>query len=74
MSLALGYAVNGETSINGEPQNNEQNNSRYGFTASYNLNKKSALKFAVTNKLYTLTGADFSTYLLGYSFMWFDKN
>lgn len=73
MSLALGYAFGGETTVDGVPQGNDQNNSRYGFTTSYQLTKNSGLKFAITNKLYTLTGADFSTYILGYSFMWFDK-
>lgn len=42
--------------------------------ASYKLNKLGSLKFSITNRLYIATGANFTRALLGYSFVWFDKN
>jgi len=74
VSGSIGQVALGETSINGIEQDNNQKNSRYGFTASYKLNKLGSLKFSVTNGLYTASGANFTTALMGYSFVWFDKN
>ena len=74
ISGSIGQVALGETSINGIEKDNNQKNSRYGFTASYKLNKLGSLKFSVTNGLYTASGASFTTALLGYSFVWFDKN
>ena len=74
ISGSLGQIALGETSINGIEQDNNQKNSRYGFTASYKLNKLGSLKFSVTNGLYIASGANFTTALMGYSFAWFDKN
>ena len=74
ISGSIGQVASGETSINGIEQDNNQRNSRYGFTASYKLNKLGSLKFAITNGLYTASGANFTTAVVGYSFVWFDKN
>ena len=74
VSGSIGQVAYGETSINGVEQENNQENSRYGFTASYKLNKLGSLKFSLTNGLYTASGANFTTALIGYSFVWFDKN
>ncbi len=73
ISGSIGQIALGETSINGVEQDNNQKDSRYGFTASYRLNKMGSLKFSVTNGLYTGSGANFTTALLGYSFVWYDK-
>ncbi len=72
-SASFGQVAWGETSINGIEQDNNQVNSRYGFTASYRLSNLGLLKIAVTNGLYTASGVDFTTFLLSYSFLWFDK-
>ena len=74
VSGSIGQIAFGETSINGIGQDNDLKNSRYGITASYKLNKLGSLKFAATNGLYIASGANFRTALLGYSFVWFDKN
>ena len=74
ISGSIGQIALGETSINGIEQDNNQKNSRYGFTASYKVSKMGSLKFSITNGLYTASGASFTTALLGYSFVWFDKN
>lgn len=73
ISGSIGQVALGETSIDGVEQNNDQKNSRYGFTASYKLNKLGSLKFSLTNGLYIASGANFTTALMGYSFVWFDK-
>lgn len=73
ISGSLGQIAFGETAINGVAQDNNQNNSRFGFTASHKLPKLGALKLSVTNGLYISSGANFTTYLMGYSFTWFDK-
>ncbi len=74
MSASIGQVAYGETSINNIEQDNNQENSKYGITASYRLNKLGSLKFVASNGLYTGGGADFTTILFGYSFIWFDKN
>ena len=74
LSASIGQVAYGETSINNIEQDNNQENSKYGITGSYRLNKLGSLKLVVTNGLYTSGGADFTTYLLGYTFIWFDKN
>ena len=74
ISASIGQVALGETAINEIDQNNSQKNSRYGLTASYKLRKVGSLKLAVTNGLYTGSGASFTTALLGYSFLWFDKD
>ena len=74
ISASIGQVAYGETSINNIEQDNNQENSKYGITGSYRLNKLGSLKLVVTNALYTVDGADFTTYLLGYSFIWFDRN
>ncbi len=73
VSASVGQVAWGETSVNNIPKNNNQKNSKYGATASYKVGKQSSLKASITNGLYTGSGADFTTALLGYSFVWFDK-
>lgn len=72
-SVSVGQVAFGGTTINDIDQNNSQKNSRYGGTISYRINKHGSLKFVATNGLYTDRGADFTTLLFGYSFLWFDK-
>lgn len=73
ISGSIGQIAWGETIINGVKQENNQRNSRYGFTASYKIKKLGSLKFSITNGLYTSSGNNFTSFLLGYSFLWFDK-
>lgn len=73
VSGSIGQVALGETSINDIEQDNNQKNSRYGFTASHKIGKLGSLKFTLTNGLYTGSGANFTTALLGYSFVWFGK-
>ena len=72
-SVSVGQVAWGETSLNGIAQDNNQENSKYGASISYKVGKKSALKAAITNGLYTASGVDFTSVLLGYPFLWFAK-
>lgn len=74
VSGSIGQVFLGETSINGVEQDNNQKNSRYGFTASYKIRKLGSLKFSVTNGLYIESGNNFNSALLGYTFLWFDNS
>jgi len=72
-SVSVGQVAWGETSLNGVAQENNQENSKYSLTTSYKIGNQSSLKASITNGLYTGRGADFTTALIGYSFVWFDK-
>lgn len=72
-SASIGQVAFGETSVNGVPKQNNQKNSKYGATFSYRMGKFSSLKVAVTDGLFTYSQADFTTFLVGYTILWFDK-
>jgi len=74
VSGSIGQVAIGETSINGIEQDNNQDSSKFGLTASYKLKKTGSIKLIATKGLYTSLGTNFRTILIGYSFLWFDKN
>lgn len=74
VSASIGQVTLGGTLIDDIEQNNNLNNSKYGLVTSYKPTKTGSLKFSITNGLYTGRGADFTTALLGYTFVWFDKS
>ena len=74
LAVSAGTSGLGETIVNGVEQNNLQNNSRYGAAFAYRINKNNALKIAFTSGVSTRYGANFTTLLIAYQFMWFDKN
>ena len=74
VSASIGQVAWGETTVDNVEKNNDQENSRYGITASYRIKKLGSLKLAITNGLYTTSGNDFTSFLFGYTFLWFDKN
>ena len=73
LALSLGEVIGGRIAVNGI-EKEILNNSRYGITAAYKLNKSHSLKAAFSNRLFTSTGNDFNTFLIAYQFMWFNKN
>ncbi|GAB1308132.1 hypothetical protein KH5_08150 [Urechidicola sp. KH5] len=73
MSASIGQIAWGETIIDDVAQNNHQENSKYALTASYKIGKQSSLNTSLTNGLYTSRGANFSTFLVSYSLIWFDR-
>lgn len=72
-AVSFGRSGLGETVINGIEKNNTQNDSRFGVAFAYKVNKHNSLKLAFTSGITTRYGADFTTILLAYQFMWFDK-
>ena len=72
-AVSLGQNGLGETTINGIPQENNQNTWKFGLAFALPLKDNQALKFAVTNGITTKFGANFTTLVIAYQFMWFDK-
>jgi len=74
VAASIGRTAMGETIVNGIEKNDLQNNSRFGAAFAYRLNKHNALKIGFSSGVSTRYGANFTTILLAYQFMWFDKN
>lgn len=72
-SVSVGQVAFGETRINGVESQNNLKNSKYGATFSYRVGNKSSVKLAITDGLFTYSQADFTTFLIGYNILWFDK-
>ncbi|PCI09747.1 MAG: hypothetical protein COB73_04865 [Flavobacteriaceae bacterium] len=72
-SASIGQVALGGSKINDVDQNNNLVNSKYAGTVSYRVSKLGSLKAIFTNGLYVGRGADFTTALLSYTFVWFDK-
>jgi len=73
VAVSIGRIARGETIFNGVEQDDLQNNSRFGVAFAYKINKHNALKIAFTSGISTRYGSDFTSLLLAYQFMWFDK-
>jgi len=74
IAVSTGRDGLGETVYNGIEQGNSQSNSRFGVACAYRLNQHNALKFAFTNGITTRYGANFTSIVLAYQFILFDKN
>ena len=73
VALSAGKTTGGKLEINDILQDIAQKNSRIGAAFAYKLNKHSGLKLAYTNGFTTRTGADFNSFILGFNYVWFDK-
>ena len=73
VAISSGMSGMGETIVNDIEKNDLQQNSRYGAAFAYRIKKHHALKVAYTSGISTRYGANFSTVLIAYQFMWFDK-
>jgi hypothetical protein len=73
LAASIGRSYLGETVLNGEEQDNLQSTSRYGLVFAYKVSKHSALKAGFTSGITARYGADFTTLVLAYQFIWFDK-
>jgi len=73
VAASIGRTAMGETIVNDIEKNDLQNNSRYGAAFAYRFNKHNALKIGFSSGVSTRYGANFTTVLLAYQFMWFDK-
>jgi hypothetical protein len=72
-AISLGRSTFGETVLNDIDKNDNQNNSRMGVAFSYRLNKSNSIKLALTSGVTTRYGSDYTSVLVVYQFMWFDK-
>jgi len=70
---SFGFSGWGETKLNGNEQDNQQNNLKGGVTFAYKLNKSSSLKIVYSNGLVTRYGVNLRSVLVGYQYGWFDK-
>ena len=73
VAASVGRSFLGETVLNGEEQDNLQNTSRYGVVFSYKLKQHSALKLGFTSGITARYGANFTSIILAYQYIWFNK-
>jgi hypothetical protein len=73
-ALSFGQTGWGETIVNGIEKEDLREGSRYGAAFAWRFTRRSALKVAVTSGLTTRYGADFTTAIVAYQLIWFDKN
>ena len=74
LAASIGRSFLGETILNGEEREDAQDASRYGLVFAYKLKQHHALKIGFTSGIIARYGADFSTFVLAYQFIWFDKS
>lgn len=70
VSLDANYFFGGDTSKNGVPANNRQNNSRLGITWTVSLNSKHLLKFLFHSGVVGRVANDSDTVTVAWSYRW----
>jgi len=73
LAASFGQSGQGETIVNGVEKDDLQQNSRMGLAFAYKIAKQHSIKIAATSGVSTRYGANFTTVLIAYQFMWFDK-
>jgi hypothetical protein len=73
ISGSIGQTNAGITYINEVEQEKTNKNARFGATFSYRVNKNNSLKIALTNGIPNQYAIDYTSIILAYSFLWFDK-
>lgn len=73
ISGSVGQTNSGTTYVNGVEQEKLQKNSKFGITYSYRINKKNAVKIALTNGIPNYYAIDYTSIIVAYTFLWFDK-
>lgn len=66
----IGYADGGTTTVDGETLNTLQRNTRAGVTVQFPVSRQGGIRIAFSNGVRTRIGADFSTLVVGYQYMW----
>jgi hypothetical protein len=66
----VSYYFGGRTTVNGIPNPDFQQNSRVGATLSVTLDRRQALRFAVSHGAFTNIGGDFTSLIVGYNVAW----
>jgi len=72
ISGSIGQTNSGLTYINEIEQEKINTNSKFGLTYSYRINKKNALKIALTNGIPNRYAINYTSLILFYTFLWFD--
>jgi len=70
VGLDAGVADGGQSFVDGEPSSSIEQNTRYGATLSIPIDRRQGFKVSVSTGLATRIGADFTTYAIGYQYMW----
>lgn len=73
VAASVGRKYLGETILNGVDKDDLQNSSRYGAMFAYRLNRHNAIKLGFSSGISTRYGANFTSVLAAYQFIWFDK-
>jgi hypothetical protein len=64
------YFSGGRTSLNGVKSDNEQRNSRAGFTVALPIDRQNSLKLSASTGVMTRTGSDFSAVGVAWQYRW----
>ncbi len=72
-ALDANYWYGGEATINDVGGDDLQNNSRVGFTVSWQVWKQHNLRFAISRGAFTRIGGDFNSFGLAYGYTWLGK-
>jgi len=73
ISGSIGQTNAGTTYINDVEQEKINKNTRYGATFSYRVNNNNSLKIGLTNGILNRYDIDYTSIIVAYSFLWFDK-
>ncbi|MEX1311942.1 MAG: transporter [Candidatus Sulfomarinibacteraceae bacterium] len=72
-ALDANYWYGGKATINGVGGDDLQNNSRVGFTVSWQLKRSHNLRFAASRGAFTRIGGDFDSFGVAYGYTWAKK-
>jgi hypothetical protein len=67
------YFSGGRTSLNGVKSDNEQRNTRAGFTVALPIDRHNSLKLSASTGITTRTGSEFSAVGLAWQYRWGDR-
>ena len=64
------YFAGGHTTLNGVKSDNEQRNTRAGFTLALPIDRRNSLKFSASTGISTRTGSEFSAVGVAWQYRW----
>ena len=70
MALDGIYFAGGHTALNGVKSDNEQRNTRAGFTLALPVDRQNSLKLSASTGLTTRTGSEFSAVGIAWQYRW----
>jgi len=70
MALDGIYFTGGHTTLNGVKSDNEQRNTRAGFTLALPIDRRNSLKFSASTGISTRTGSEFSAAGIAWQYRW----